>query len=352
MFTRDQIQADVLIIGAGPAGLATAIHLADVIAKYNQGIEHGRTAGPKLAVSILVIEKGSSVGSHSLSGATMDLRGLKALLPDIPLADIPLEGPVQKDEIYFLFPRHALRLPFVPPFMGNRGKYFISLGKLTRWLAEIAEGKGVQIFSGISGQELIFEEGKVVGVRTGDSGIDEHGVKQPNYQPGAEIRAKLVIFAEGARGHLTKIFIEKFRLDKESNPQVYSSGVKELWEVPEGAFEPGRAVLAMGWPLTFSQFGGGFIYGMNKTQICVGLAVGLDYDDPTLDVHHAFQIFKQHPLVAGILKNGRMVRYGAKAIPEGGIFSLPRLYADQAMIVGDSAGFVAMPALKGIHLGI
>jgi electron-transferring-flavoprotein dehydrogenase len=236
--------------------------------------------------------------------------------------------------------------------MGNHGNYVASLGKVVRWLADIAEKKGIQVFPGFSGHELIYENDAVAGVQTGDSGIDKHGNKKENYQPGTEVRSKITILAEGARGHLTKKLIEKFDLAKASNHQVYSTAVKELWEIPEGTFQPGRAMHAMGYPLTFEQFGGSFIYGLSKTQVVVGLVVGLDYKDPTFDPHHAFQIFKKHPFVSKILEKGRMVRYGAKVIPEGGLFSMPEMYHDGVMIVGDSAGFLSMPSLKGIHLGI
>jgi len=338
--TRETILTDILVVGGGPAGLATAIRLADLCVQESR------------QPSIFLIEKGALIGSHILSGAIVNPRSLRVLLPEVSLTDLPFETPVLKEEVVFFTPSHVFKSPFIPPYMGNRGNYICSLGKLTAWLSKIAEKKGIQIFAGVSGHELLIENNKIVGVRCGDTGVDERGIPQENYEPGADIRAKLVILAEGVHGHLTKSLRERKGLDKDRNAQVYSLGVKELWEVPEGVFDVGRIIHAMGWPLSFSQFGGAFIYGVDKTKIALGLAVGLDYEDPTFDPHHAFQIFKQHPFVAALLKDGKLLRYGAKAIPEGGFFSIPKICYDGALVVGDSAGFLAMPALKGIHLAI
>ena len=337
---REVIHVDVLIVGGGPAGLAAAIRLADL----------ARNAGTP--IEILLIEKGSTIGAHSLSGAVVNPSALRELLPDVAETDIPFESPVTSDRVLFLTGRSAFGLPFHPPYMGNRGYYVASLGKLTRWLAGIAEKKGVQVYPGFAGHELLYEGERVVGVRTGDTGIDKQRRPRENYQPGTDIRARVTLLAEGARGHLAKGLIRRLGLDQGRNPQVYSLGVKELWEVPEGTLAPGDVIHTMGYPLRFDQFGGGFIYGYAHRHLALGLVVGLDYADPGFDPHHAFQVYKRHPFVARLLEGGRMLRYGAKTIPEGGLFSMPRLYADGVMLLGDSAGFLSLPSLKGIHLAI
>lgn len=338
--TKHTVETDILIVGGGPAGLAAAIHYADLVAKE------------QVPVKVMLLEKGAVLGNHTLSGAVINPAGLKELLPDIEDKDMPFDAPVGKDEVQFLHKTGAFTFPFHPPHMDNTGNVVVTLGKVVRWLGEIAEKKGVQVFSGFSAHEFLYEGGKVAGVRTGASGIDKHGKPLANYQPPTEVRAKITILAEGTRGSLTKILVDKLGLDKDRNPQVYSLGVKEVWDIPEGNFEAGRVIHTLGYPLNFEQFGGGFIYGLSKTSVAIGLVVGLDYKDPTFDVHHAFQLYKKHPSVAAILKNGKIVKYGAKTIPEGGFFSIPQLYHDNVMIVGDSAGLVAMPSLKGVHLAI
>ncbi len=347
MAKTEVIETDILIVGGGVAGLSTAIHLADLLA-----VPGPQGGDPALPLKILVLEKGSSVGSHSLSGAVVDPSTLIELLPGVPEKDFPFESPVLQDEFYFFLPKLALRAPHTPPFMGNRGNYVVALGKMTRWLAEIAEKKGVQVYPGFGVSELLYEGGRVAGAKTVDTGVDKHGAPMANYQAGNEVRAKITVLAEGSRGSLTKKLIQKLGLAGSSNPQVYSTGIKELWDVPEGTFEAGRVIHSLGYPFAFNHFGGGFIYGLNGRQVAVGIAAALDYTDPTFDPHAALQVYKKHPFVAKILEKGKILRYGAKTIPEGGLYSLPQLYHDGVLIVGDSAGFLSMPSLKGVHLAI
>jgi electron-transferring-flavoprotein dehydrogenase len=345
------IETDLLVIGGGPAGLAFAIHYADLINKNNKSAEADPNI-PNIPLKIMILEKAASVGNHTLSGAVMNLKIFQELLPEIDLKNIPSTTEVKKEDILFLTKKHAFALPYHPKAMSNKGNHILSLGAMVRWLSGIAEKKGVEIFSGVAGYELFFENDRLVGVRTGASGLDHDGKPMANYQPPTEVRAKIIILAEGSRGHLTKILIQRFNLAQGRNPQVYSLGVKEAWEVPEGSFAQGQVIHTLGFPLSADQFGGGFVYGLSKNQVAIGFCSGLDYSNPAFDPHRALQIYKTHPRIAGIIKNGKIIRYGAKNIPEGGLFSLPQLYHDNMMIIGDSAGFVAMPSLKGIHLSI
>ena len=339
---NNTVSTDILIVGGGPSGLATAIRLADLLKQ--KGLEK----------RILLIEKGSSIGSHILSGAVLRPQVFKELLPDVDLKDIPLNAKVSKDAVYLFSKKCKIKIPFDPPYMGNHGNYTASLAEVCRYLANIATEKGVEIYTGFAMSELLYDEnGKVCGAKTIDTGVDHHGEKQENFQEGSTVEAKLVILAEGPRGSLTKKLINKFDLMEGKNPQIYSLGCKEIWSVPEGTMKPGTVYHAMGYPaMQCKVFGGGFIYGLNDNKIAVGLALGLDYADPTLDLHKTFQMWKTHPFVAKFLKNGKMLEYGAKTMPEGGWYSLPKLYTDNVMIVGDSAGFLIMPSLKGIHLAM
>jgi electron-transferring-flavoprotein dehydrogenase len=342
MSNTNTVSTDILIIGGGPAGLATAIRLADLLKQ--KGLEK----------RILLIEKGNSIGSHILSGAILCPDIFKKLLPDVDFKEIPLNAKVSKDALFLLSKKRKIKLPFDPPYMGNKGNYTASLGEVCRYLAEKATEKGVEIYTGFAMSELLYDEkGKVIGAKTIDTGVDHHGEKLENFQAGSLVEAKLTILAEGTRGSLTKKLIQKFDLQKGKNPQIYSLGCKELWSVPEGTIKPGEIYHTMGYPaMQNGVFGGGFIYGLNNNQVAVGLVLGLDYADPTFDIHKAFQMWKTHPVVARYLKNGKMLEYGAKTLPEGGWYSLPKLCTDHALIVGDAAGFLAMPALKGIHLAI
>jgi electron-transferring-flavoprotein dehydrogenase len=340
MSYNDTVSTDVLIIGGGPSGLATSIHLADILKQRGQ------------SERILLIEKGRSIGSHILSGAVIKPSVFKELLPDVDISEIPFNARVIKDTTIFFTEKRAIALPFHLPYMNNIGNYTASLGQICRYLALKAEKKGVEIYTGFAVDEILYKDGRVTGAKTKDTGLDHHGHKLENFQAGTRIEAKLTIFAEGTRGSLTKMLINKFDLTRGKNEQVYSLGCKELWSVPEGNIEAGQIYHTLGYPLDFDEFGGGFIYGLNDNKVAVGLVVGLDYKDPSFDVHDAFQIWKSTPFVSGILKGGKLVEYGAKTLPEGGLYSIPKLFVDNALIVGDSAGLVAMPALKGVHLAI
>jgi len=339
---NNTVSADILIIGGGPSGLATAIHLADLLKE--KGLER----------RILLIDKGNSIGSHILSGAIVCSEVFRKLLPDVDFNEIPFNAKVSKDALLLLSKTGKMKSPFEPPYMGNKGNYTASLGEICRYLANKATEKGVEIYTGFAVSELLYDaNGKVCGAKTMDTGIDHHGEKLENFQEGSLIEAKLTILAEGTRGSLTKKLIRKFDLQKGKNPQIYSLGCKELWSVPEGTIQPGEVYHTMGYPAVQNNvFGGGFIYGLNDNKVAVGLVLGLDYADPTFDLQKAFQMWKTHPAVAKFLKNGKMLESGAKTLPEGGWYSLPKLYTDHALIVGDSAGFLAMPALKGIHLAM
>ena len=341
MSNTNTVSTDVLIVGAGPSGLATAIHLADLLKR--QGLER----------RILLVEKGSAVGSHILSGAVIRTEILKELLPKVDFNEFPLDAKVTKDAVLLLSESRSIKSPIDPPYMGNKGNYTASLGQLCRFLATKAEEKGVEIYPGFAVSEVLYDEqGKIRGAKTIDTGVDHHGNPLDNFQPGTEIEAKITVFAEGTRGSLVKTVIDKFNLQKDKNPEIYSLGCKEIWSVPEGNIAPGEVYHTMGYPLNLHEFGGGFIYGLNDNKVAVGLVIGLDTADPTFDTHAAFQAWKTHPVVAKRLKGGKLLEYGAKTLPEGGYYSLPKPYVDHALIVGDSSGFLIMPALKGVHLAI
>jgi electron-transferring-flavoprotein dehydrogenase len=340
MSNANTVSTDILIIGGGPSGLATSIHLADTLKQ--KGLNH----------RILLIEKGSSIGSHILSGAVIKTDVFKTLLPDVDFSEIPFNAQVKTDATVLLSENGSFKLPFHAPYMSNAGNYTASLGQVCRFLATKAEEKGVEIYTGFAVDEILYKDGKVIGAKTKDTGIDHHGHQMENFQEGTSIEAKLTIFAEGTRGSLAKQLIQKFDLEKDKNCQIYSLGVKELWSVPEGNIKPGEVYHTMGYPLNLKEFGGGFVYGLKDNKVAVGLVVGLEYEDPTFDAHDAFQAWKTNPFIAKFLKGGKLVEYGAKTLPEGGWYSIPKLYTNNALIVGDSAGLVAMPALKGVHLAI
>ena len=344
---RETLETDVLIVGGGPAGLAAAIRLKDLLA------ERAKRPGVKaLDPSIMVIEKAAEFGAHSISGAVLDPKALRELFPDLDSMGAPLDAKVVKDGVEYLFEASKFRLPITPPPLQNHGNYVLSLSNLVKWLAGEAEKRGVDCMPGFPGASLLYEGDRVVGVRTGDKGIDKRGDKKGNFEAGVDIRAKVTILAEGARGSLTKTAVSKLNLDAGKFPMVYTLGIKELWEVPKGRMQMGEVIHTMGEPLGWETFGGGFIYGLTDTQISVGLVIGLDYRDPFLDPHGLFQKMKAHPRVAELLSGGKMVKYGARAISEGGWYCIPRTYADGLLLIGEAAGFLNAMRLKGIHLGI
>ena len=337
---RDRLDVDVLFVGAGPASLAGAIRLGQLAAEQKQALE------------ILVIEKGGDIGSHGISGAVMDPKGIAELLPDWLQRGAPVESPVTSDELWFLTANGKIKAPFTPPPLNNHGKYVASLQKMAKWLGEQAEAAGAQVFAEFPGQELLWDGDRVVGVRTGDKGVAHDGTHKANYEPGADIYAKVVVLGEGVRGTLAKQAIAKLHLDAGKEPQVYAAGVKELWKLPAGRFAAGSVIHTLGYPLAPDTFGGGFIYGMADDVLDIGHVTGLDAKNPTSDPQNELQRMKQHPAIAALLAEGKLIRYGAKAIPEGGFFAMPRPYADGLLLTGDSAGFLNGMRLKGIHLAI
>ncbi|HXO18421.1 MAG TPA: NAD(P)/FAD-dependent oxidoreductase, partial [Thermoanaerobaculia bacterium] len=341
---RETLDIDVLFVGAGPASLAGALHLARLLAAHNV------QAAKKLEVSIAVLEKGKEVSSHALSGAVVDPRALRELFPE-DWRTAPFEGRIEHEKLLLLTPKRSLSLP-IPPPLENDGNYVASLGKLLKWMAPKLEAAGVDLFFEFPAVSALVEEGRVVGVRTGDRGIGHDGRKKANYEPGVDVRSQVVVLGEGPRGTLAKQLDERFDLSHGRNPQVYSLGLKEIWDLPAGRIEAGEVIHTLGWPLGLGTFGGGFLYGMGGDQLIAGLVVGLDYKNPLLDPHQEFQRWKTHPAIRPLLEGGKMAFYGAKALPEGGWWSMPRLSGDGFLLIGDSGGFLNSQRLKGIHLGM
>jgi electron-transferring-flavoprotein dehydrogenase len=340
MSDRESMPYDIVIVGGGPAGLSAAIRLKQL----------ANDAGTEL--SVCVLEKGSEIGAHILSGAVVDPKALDELLPEWRDMGCSLaEVPVTDNQHWFLTKTGKFSMPHImtPAFMHNKGTYTGSLGNLCRWLAEQAEGLGVEIFPGFAAAEILYnEDGSVKGVATGDMGVDREGNRKPDYQPGLELHARYTFFAEGARGHLTKILKRQFALDADCEPQVYGLGMKELWDIDPAKHKPGLVIHSQGWPLT-DAYGGGFLYHQANGQVALGFVVGLSYRNPHLYPFEEFQRWKQHPEIRKYLEGGRRVSYGARAINEGGWQSVPKLEFPGGALIGCSAGFVNVPRIKGTH---
>jgi electron-transferring-flavoprotein dehydrogenase len=328
---------DVVIVGAGPAGLAAAIRLRQ------RAQETGKD------VSVCVLEKGSEVGAHILSGAVFEPRSLNELIPDWRDREAPLNTPAAEDRFLYLTRNRAQRLP-TPPHMNNHGNYIISLGNLCRWLGKQAEELGVEIYPGFAAAEVLYhEDGRVKGVATGDVGIGKDGQPTANHQPGLELHARQTLFAEGCRGSLTKTLFERFDLRRGVDPQTFGIGIKELWEIDPSRHKQGTIVHTIGWPLDSRTYGGSFLYHLENNQVAVGFVVGLDYANPYLSPFEEFQRFKTHPAIRATFEGGRRVAYGARAINEGGFQSIPRLTFPGGALIGCAAGFVNVPKIKGSH---
>ena len=338
---RESLDVDILIVGGGPAGMSAALRLAQL---------QQETGGEPLAIA--VVEKAREAGAHMLSGAVLDPSALRQLIPDFEAKGAPLAAPVERDDVYFLTESSKLRFPITPPPMNNHGNYIISLNKFVKWLGGQVEAAGIDIFSGFAASEVLYEGSRVVGVRTGDRGVGRHGEKKGVFEPGVDIKARVTIFCDGVRGNLTKSLIRTLALDEGRQPQMYAIGIKELWEVPKDRIKPGTVIHTIGYPLKQEEFGGAFVYAMPDGVLSMGFVTGLDYKDPLFDPHMAYQRFKQHPFVAALLKDATLVRYGAKAIPEGGWHTIPRVHMDGALIAGDAGAFLNSMRIKGIHLAM
>ena len=334
---RESMEFDVVIVGGGPSGLSAAIRLKQLATEKGEDI------------SVCLIEKGSEIGAHILSGAVLEPRALNELLPDWKERGAPLNTAVTQDKFIFLTEKGSFGLP-TPPQMHNKGNYIISLGNFCRWLGEQAEALGVEIYPGFPAAGVLYhEDGSVRGVATGDMGIGKDGEKTDGFMPGMDLLAKQTIFAEGCRGHLTKALFEQFELREGKDPQTYAIGIKELWDIEPEKSKPGTVWHSVGWPLSTDTYGGSFLYHLKGNQVAVGYVVGLDYSNPHLSPFEEFQRFKTHPAVRDVFEGGRRVSYGARALNEGGFQSVPKLTFAGGCLVGCTAGFLNVPKIKGTH---
>ncbi|MGY9020891.1 MAG: electron transfer flavoprotein-ubiquinone oxidoreductase [Alphaproteobacteria bacterium] len=334
---RESMDVDVVIVGAGPSGLSAAIRLAQLAAENDTEL------------TICLLEKGSEVGAHILSGAVLEPKALNELIPDWKEKGAPLNTEAADDNFLFLTKTGSIRMP-TPPQMHNKGNYIVSLGNVCRWLKEQAEELGVQVFEGFAAAEILYDDdGAVAGVATGDMGVGEDGEPKDGFTPGYELHAKYTFFAEGCRGSLTKDLFEKFNMRSDSDPQSYALGIKELWEIDPEQHQQGRILHTIGWPLDTKTYGGSFLYYLEDNQVAVGFVTGLDYRNPYLSPFEEFQRFKTHPSIRPIFEGGRRVAYGARALNEGGFQSIPELTCPGAAIIGCAAGFLNVPKIKGSH---
>src|SRR2546427_4049497 len=343
---REQLEGDVLIVGAGPAGLSCALHLANLIKKHN-------AAGAKPELSsenIYVLEKGREIGAHHLSGAIMNPKALAELVPDFQKS-APLDTRVTDSAALLFTKTSSVRFPITPPPFQNKGNYVVSLSKITKWLGGLVEAAGVNVFKEFGGAELVYQGNGIAGVITEDKGLDKNGKPKDNFTPGYELRARVTVLAEGTRGSLTKKLVAAKKLDN-LNPQSYGIGIKELWDVQPGRIPAGFVAHTLGWPVSMDMYGGGWIYGLSNNRLSIGLVLALEYANPQFDPHAAFQIWKPHPFLRKLLDGGKLVRYGAKSLPYGGWYAMPRTYVDGGLIIGDSGSFLGCQRLKGIHLAI
>jgi len=348
------MEADVVIIGGGPAGMACALRLAQLIDAHNaSGVDEMLSKE-----NIYVLEKSREVGQHCLSGALLDPRSMRELLPGFE-SEAPLDAEVTKESVWFLTKNGQYKAPIVPPPLRDHGNYVVSLSKFVQWMGRKVEEAGITIFTGFAGSELLWADDSrdpeiacVQGVRTDDKGVDKEGQPKANFEPGYELRAKVTVLAEGTRGNCAKALIEHLGLEDPEHAQTYGVGIKELWEIPAGRVAKGEVLYTLGYPLTSREYGGAWVYGITDTLVSVGYVTGLDYQDPRTDPHHVFQSFKEHRFARRILEGGKMIRYGAKSLPYGGWLTMPRIYGNGWMILGDSASFLNSQRLKGIHLAI
>jgi electron-transferring-flavoprotein dehydrogenase len=351
---RPQMEADVVIVGGGPAGMSCALRLAQLIDAHNA--QH--PDAPLTKENIYLLEKAREVGQHCLSGALLDPRALRELLPDAE-KEAPLDAEVTKESVWYLTQKGQRKFPIVPPPLRDHGNYVMSLNRFTKWLGQKVEEAGITIFTGFAGSGLLWSEetddvetARVAGVRTDDKGLDKEGNPKGNFEPGYELRAKVTILAEGTRGNCAKELIGRLGLEDPNHAQTYGLGVKELWEIPAGRVAKGEVMYTLGYPLTSREYGGAWVYGIGDTLISVGYVTGLDYQDPRTDPHHLFQSFKEHPFARRILDGGKMIRYGAKTLPYGGWLTMPQIYGNGWMLLGDAASFLNSQRLKGIHLAM